>query len=125
MARLRATAVLAGTLLLGGCNAGLYLTLGPVDNPPSVSLAASPAVAAPGDSISLVAAATDDYRVVEVAFYRVDVGGSTLLGRDSGSPYAFVTTIPAGASGAVTFFARATDDAGQVGQSQAITVLVH
>lgn len=118
-----ATAAAAATLL-GACNAGVYLTLGPADNPPGVSLAASPAIASRGDSISLVAAASDDYRVVEVAFYRVDVGGNTLLGRDSSAPYALVTAVPAGASGEVSYFARATDDAGQVGQSQTVAVVV-
>ena len=78
MARLRSTArfaaaaaaAIVSAAALVACNAGVYLTLGPVDNPPSVSLAASPAIASRGDSISLVAAASDDYRVVEVAFYR-------------------------------------------------------
>jgi len=124
MVSLRSIATIAGTALLVACNAGVYLTLGPLDNPPSVSLAASPAIASRGDSISLVAAASDDYRVVEVAFYRVDVGGNTLLGRDSSAPYAFVTAVPAGASGELNFFARATDDAGQVGQSQVVAVVV-
>jgi hypothetical protein len=116
---------MAATALVGGCGGGLYLTLGSVDNPPSVSLAASPASAARGDAIGLIAAASDDYRVVEVAFYRVDSGGDTLLGRDSSAPYALTTVIPAGASGAVSYFARATDDAGQVGESQTVSVVVH
>jgi hypothetical protein len=120
-----AAAAIAAAAILGGCYGGLYLTLGPVDNPPSVSLAASPASAARGETISLIAAASDDYRVAEVAFYRVDAGGNTLLGRDSSAPYAIDTVIPPGAGSAVSYFARATDDAGQVGESPPVSVVVH
>jgi len=125
MARWLSAAAVAAATLVGGCGGGLYLTLGPADNPPNVSLAASPATAARGETIGLIAAASDDYRVVEVAFFRVDAGGDTLLGRDSSAPYALTTVIPAGASGAVSYFARATDDAGQVGESRTVTVAVH
>jgi Bacterial Ig domain len=124
MARWLAAAAIAAATLVGGCGGGLYLTLGPADNPPNVSLAASPASAARGETIGLIAAASDDFRVVEVAFYRADIGGDTLLGRDSSAPYALTTVVPAGASGTVSYFARATDDAGQVGESQAVSVVV-
>jgi hypothetical protein len=124
MNQLRAVIAFAAATLLCGCQGGFYLGIGPGDNPPSVSLAVSPATAARGDTVGLVAAAADDFRVVEVAFYRADVGGNTLLGRDSTAPYALDTVIPAGASSEVRYFARATDDAGQVGESQTVTVTV-
>ena len=129
MARLRtAVAALAASLLaatlLTACYGGLTIGFGPGDDPPSVNLAASPATAARGETIGLVAAATDDYRVVEVAFYRLDVGGNTLIGRDNSAPYAMDTVIPAGAGGEVRYFARAIDDAGQVGESQVVPVAV-
>jgi hypothetical protein len=128
MSRLRllsavvATAI--GTAPIAGCGASFYLGIGPDDDPPSVSLAVSPVSAAPGETIGLVAAAADDYHVVEVAFYRLDLGGDTLLGRDSNAPYALDTVLPAGASGEVRYVAQAIDDAGQVGESQTVTVTV-
>ena len=116
--------VIATATLVAGCYGGLTIGFGPGDDAPSVSLAASPASAAPGERIGLVAAASDDYRVVNVAFFRIDVGGNTLLGRDTSAPYALETVLPAGASGQVRYFAQAVDDAGQVGESQVVAVAV-
>lgn len=125
MARPRtAVAISAAATLVAGCYAGLYFDIGPGDDPPSVSLAVSPAFAAPGETISLVAAASDDYVVVEVRFLRLDIGGNTLLSRDSSAPYALDTVLPAGASGQVRYLAQALDDAGQVGESQVVAVTV-
>ena len=62
--------------------------------------------------------------VREVQFYRVDIGGNTLLGRDTSSPYALEPAQPAGAAGEVRFLARAVDDAGQAGESQVVVVTV-
>jgi hypothetical protein len=122
-ARLLAILVLAATGL-AGCYGSLSFGIGPDDDPPSVSLAAAPTTAAPGELIGLVAAANDDYAVREVQFFRVDVGGNTLLGRDSSAPYAIETALPAGASGTVRYFARAVDDAGQDSDSQDVVVTV-
>ena len=116
--------VTASVALVAGCRIGTYVSIGPDDEPPSVSIAASPATASRGEIIGLVAAAADDYRVVDVAFYRRDVGGDTLLGRDNSAPYALETVVPAGASGELRYFARATDDAGQVGDSLVVAVTV-
>jgi hypothetical protein len=109
---------------LAGCGVGVSIGIGPNDDPPNVSLAAAPSSAAPGERIGLVAAASDDYVVREVMFYRVDAGGSTLLGRDSSAPYAVETSLPAGATGEVRYFARAVDDAGQGADSQEVVVSV-
>ena len=124
MPRLPAVASMAAAALLAGCNVGAYIDIGPGDDPPSVSLAASPATASPGETIGLVAAASDDYRVIDVAFFRVDAGGNTFLGRDSSAPYALDTAVPAGASVEVRYLARAVDDAGQASESQAVVVAV-
>jgi Bacterial Ig domain len=115
---------LCAGLVLPGCYGSLTLGIGPDDDPPTVSLAAAPASAAPGERVALAAAAQDDYGVTEVRFYRVDVGGATLLGSDSSEPYALDTTIPLGAAGSVRYFARAFDDAGQFAQSQDVVVMV-
>jgi hypothetical protein len=121
-------AALIAAAPLAGCRVGAYaytgIGVGPVDDPPSVNLAASPSTASPGETIGLVAAASDDYRVVEVEFYRLDVGGRTLLGRDGSAPYALDTVMPAGARGEVRYLARAVDDAGQTGDSPPVSVTV-
>jgi hypothetical protein len=121
---LAALAAAAAALALVGCGLSLGIGIGPDDDPPSVSLAAAPQTAAAGELIGLVAAADDDYRVVEVQFYRVDVGGNTLLGIDSTAPYALETALPTGAVGQVSYFARAVDDAGQGAVSQSVAVTV-
>jgi len=116
------TTLVAGSALLAAC--GISIGFGPNDDPPNVSLAAAPQQAAPGERIGLVAAASDDYAVREVQFFRVDVGGNTLLGSDGSAPYALETTLPAGVRGEVRYFARAIDDAGQEAESQVVAVTV-
>jgi hypothetical protein len=119
------TLVLLLVLALAACEAGLYFGVGPDDDPPSVSLVATATSAAPGERIGLVAAASDDYRVDDVSFYRVESnGGNTLLARDSSEPYSVEAVIPSGAVGTVQFFARARDDAGQERDSALVSVAV-
>ena len=118
----RAPCVVAGALLLAGCIAGINLAIGPGGDAPSVNLAATAAGAAPGERIGLVAAPSDDWRAVEVAFCRVDAGGYTLLVRDSAEPYTHETALPAVATGSVRYFARAFDDARQASDSAEVTV---
>jgi len=120
----RAFLACAAGLVLAGCELSLGLGVGPDDDPPSVSLAAAPQSAAAGERIGLVAAASDDYSVVEVQFYRIDVGGDTLLGTDRNAPYALETTLPIGAAASVRYFARAVDDAGQAARSEVVEVTV-
>ena len=108
--------------VLAAC--GVSVWLGPDDDPPSVSLAAAPSSAGPGERIGLVAAASDDYALREVQFFRVDARGDTLLGIDASAPYAIETTLPTGAVGDVRYFARAVDDAGQEADSQEVVVSV-
>ena len=109
---------------MAACGVGLSIGIGPDDDPPSVSLAAAPSTAAPGELIGLVAAASDDYVVREVEFFRVDARGDVLIGRDSSEPYAVETTLPADASVEVRYFARAVDDAGQERDSREVAVAV-
>jgi hypothetical protein len=120
----RALLAWAAGLVLVGCELSLGLGVGPGDDPPSVSLAAAPQSAAAGERIGLVAAASDDYAVVEVQFFRVDVGGDTFLGADRSEPFALETTLPAGVVGSVRYFARAVDDAGQATSSAIVEVTV-
>jgi len=123
-ARWTTAAAAALGLALSACGVGLSFGFGPDDDPPSVSLAAAPSSAAPGGRIGLVAAASDDYVVSEVLFFRIDAGSDTLLGRDRSEPYALETTLPAAAFGEVRYFAVAVDDAGQETRSQDVTVTV-
>ncbi len=109
---------------LAACGVGLSIGIGPDDDSPSVSLAAAPSSAAPGERIGLVAAASDDYVVREVQFFRVDPGGDRLIGRDNSEPYAVETVLPTDATGDVRYFARAVDDAGQEADSQEVAVSV-
>jgi hypothetical protein len=109
---------------LAACGVGVSLGIGPDDDAPSVSLAAAPSSAAPGERIGLVAAASDDYVVREVEFFRVDARGDVFLGRDSSEPYAIETALPADATGEVRYFARAVDDAGQEADSREVAVTV-
>jgi hypothetical protein len=114
-------------LALAGCGGGVYFSvgIGPDDDPPDVSLAASVNTAVPGQIIRLVAAASDDYGVDFVAFYRLDPGGRFLLAEDGASPYQFDTVVPNVAAGtSVRYVARAYDGAGQARDSQVVSVLV-
>lgn len=122
-ARRLAAALLGAAALAAGCGGSVSLgfVLGD-DDRPTASLAVSPTSAAPGDALRLVAAASDDYGVDYVEFYRLDTSGSTLLGFDGLPPYQLDTTVPAGASGSVQFFARAVDGGGQRGDSAVVTV---
>jgi len=108
--------------VLAAC--GVSVWLGPDDDPPTVSLAAAPSSAAPGERIGLVAAASDDYAVREVEFFRVDARGDVLIGSDSSARSAIETALPTDASSEVRYFARAVDDAGQEADSQEVAVTV-
>jgi hypothetical protein len=123
-----ATWALAGLLVLtGGCGGGLYVDVGGgygFDDPPHVELAASTDVALPGEVIRLVAAASDDFAVDRVSFYRIDGNRSVLLETDFSHPWQLDTVIPAGAVGRVRYFARAVDDVGQARDSTTVTVFV-
>jgi hypothetical protein len=110
--------------VLAACGVGVSLGIGPDDDPPNISLAAAPSSAAPGERIGLVAAASDDYVVREVEFFRVDARGDVFLGRDGSEPYAIETALPADATGEVRYFARAVDDAGQEADSREVAVTV-
>jgi hypothetical protein len=116
--------VIVATATLAACGVGVSLGIGPDDDPPSISLAAAPAEAAPGERIGLVAAASDDYAIREVQFFRIDAGGDRLIGRDSGEPYALETTLPTDAGSTVRYFARAVDDAGREADSREVAVTV-
>jgi Bacterial Ig domain len=114
---------------LAGCGGGLFLGIelgGSSDQPPSVALSAAVSEAAANDSVHLAAAASDDFGVDSVSFYRQEPAGpATLLGTDIRSPYQIDTTIPASPVGTVwRYFARAFDGAGQHADSEVVAITV-
>jgi hypothetical protein len=121
----RCAAAAALVLCLGGCGGGISFGIDGFDEPPSVSLAASVDAAHAGDAIRLVAAASDDFGVDFVAFYRIESDGSaTRLGSDGVGPFQWDTAMPSTTAASVQFFARAVDGAGQASDSALIAVSV-
>ena len=119
----------AGAALLVGCGGGLFLGIelgGSNDQPPSVALTASLDQAPAGASVRLVAAASDDFGVDAVSFYRQEtVAPDTLLGTDGVAPFQVDTVVPAGPVGTVwRYYARAFDGAGQRGDSALVEITV-
>ena len=120
--------IAAFAILVSACGGGVYLGgyWDYDDWPPDVSIAASPGSAAPGQQVALVAAASDaDSGVDVVMFFRIESnGGVTRLATDCCSPYEWITTVPANASGSVRYFARAFDFAGNAADSAPVVVSV-
>jgi Bacterial Ig domain len=108
-----------GSALLAAC--------GGTDNEaPTVTLAAAPTGGVVGATITLVAAAEDneDGGIAEVRFYRIDASTEALLATVTSSPYLFQTTIPVGATGSVTYLARAVDTDDETADSNTVSVTV-
>jgi hypothetical protein len=123
----RRLAILGAALAATGCGGGIWLGIGDdPDDPPSVALVSDVDAAPPGGLVRLTAAASDDFGVDHVAFFRVDptTGGATLLARVAGPPYRLDVAMPDTSAAAVEFFARAVDDVGQVGDSDVVSVAV-
>jgi hypothetical protein len=124
--RLCLLACMAG-VLIAGCGGGVYLGFGwdfGDGFAPSVSLALSPSEAAPGQIVTLAAAASDFDGIDQVTFYRLDGDVATPLAGDDRPPYTLETAIPLDASGSVSYFARAIDNSGDRADSNVVTVAV-
>jgi hypothetical protein len=118
-------AILALLLALAGCGGGFFFAFSSDghDGHPTVSLAASPPSARSGDRVRLVAAASDDFGVERVSFFRLEAnGGQTLLGSDDIAPYQIDVVVSG--TGTAQFFARAFDDLQQSGDSETVSVIV-
>jgi hypothetical protein len=127
--RLRGTCAalsLAALAALTACGGGVYIAFWDDgdDADPTVSLTASPQSAVPGQTITLLATASDDSGIDSVVFYRVEDGGngSTRLARVCCAPYRWTTPLPDTTRGSVGYFARAVDFAGNVTQSDTVAV---
>ncbi|MED5620750.1 Ig-like domain-containing protein [Ideonella sp. BN130291] len=116
---------LSAALALAACGGGLFIGVGEGDEPPSVSLVASASSAGAGQTVRLAAAASDDFGIDHVSFYRVDAGGAwVLLGSDGVGPFEWDAVMPATSAASVQFLARAVDGAGQVTDSDVVSVTV-
>jgi hypothetical protein len=113
---------------LSACGGGVFLgiELGDAgDEDPSVALTAAVSEAPAGATVRLAAAASDDFGVDAVSFFREDSQGAVLLTTDGRAPYETDTVIPASAPGTVwRYFARAFDGAGQSSDSTSIEIVV-
>lgn len=119
---------LGASALLVSCGGGIYLGWegGNYDDlPPNVSLVTSVNAATAGQVVRLSAAASDDYAVARVEFYRVESTGAVVrLGSDLFAPYTWDVVVSSQASGVERFLARAVDDAGQATDSAWVSVSV-
>jgi hypothetical protein len=123
-----AAAVLLAALLLAGCGGGVAIGIGigEDDDPPRVSLVVSPTQAVPGQAVTLLADARDDFGVDYVAFYQVlpNGGARRLEPIVFVPPYQLSVVLPADALNPTQFFARAVDGLNQFGDSALATVQV-
>lgn len=119
-------APLCATLLLAGCGGGLYLGWGDYDDDgaPSVSIATAQSSVPAGGVLRVVAAASDDSGIDEVAFYRLDGGAAVRLGSDGSAPYEWNVVAPADGRSTLSVFARARDGAGNTADSSVLSVSV-
>ena len=121
--RLVGSAILGA--LLSACGGGLYVGWSETgaDAPPSVNLASTSKTAHVGEVVHLIAAASDDYSISRVEFYRIELDGrSTYLGSDGWPPYDWDTPLPDTSASSVRYYARAIDDIGQSSTSALISV---
>ncbi|WP_130431429.1 hypothetical protein [Rivibacter subsaxonicus] len=116
----------AGMLLLAGCGGGIDEWFSQSENePPTIALAAAPTPVAPGQMLVLVAAASDDEGIDEVAFFRVEADGAlTRLGADGEAPFLWTQEVASGATGTLRYQARATDTDGKSTDSLIVEVEV-
>jgi hypothetical protein len=115
---------LAATVWLSGCGGGVFVGFhsGFDNDPPSISLTTAATSVPAGQTVRFVAAASDDSGVEHVSFHRVDVDGTTLLGRDFSAPYEWTAFAPTDGRTTLSMFARAVDHEGNVADSATVTV---
>jgi hypothetical protein len=123
----RRLAIVASALLIAGCGGGLWIGIDGSDccnSRPSVSLATAQTSVQAGQSLRVVAAASDRDGIDSVAFYRYDSGVWLRLGSDGSSPYEWDVAVPADGRTTVEVFARARDGWGYEADSNVVSVSV-
>ena len=120
--------VLTAAVALAGCGGGfsLYVDGSDFDEywPPSVSLAAAQTTVLAGQTVRLVAAASDESGIESVAFYRFDGGTALLLGSDGNEPFEWNAVAPSDGRDTLVVFARATDNAGNRADSATVSIAI-
>jgi hypothetical protein len=124
---LRTAATLAVSVLMG-CGGGISIGFGIGGEfdvfQPSVSIAAPLSSVQAGQAFTLVAAASDQSGIDEVAFYRLDGNVQVRLGSDGSAPYEWLVVAPSDGRTTLQVFARAIDNAGNRADSQILTLSV-
>ena len=119
---------LIAAALLGSCGGGVTFGYGDFfgdDIPPSVNLASPVTSVRAGQTVRLVAAASDsDSGVDGVSFFLIQGINSSLLGTDRTEPFEWVVTAPTDGTGTISVYARAQDRAGNWADSVTVTVSV-
>ena len=94
------------------------------ESPPSINVVASASSVQAGQSVQLMAAAADESGIDSVAFYRMDGSTVVLLGTDGFEPYEWLASAPTDGRTLLTVFARARDNAGNLADSNTVTITV-
>jgi hypothetical protein len=89
-----------------------------------VSIAATVDAAPPGTGVRIVAAASDDYAVDRVEFFRLDGNRWVKLATDRSEPYAVDVTLPGDGRSELSLFARAVDDVDQSSDSAVLVIAI-
>ncbi len=119
MSAARRAAVLATALVLGGCGGGFNDFFANSRGPePTIALAVAPNPALRGQTLQLVAAATGDPAIDEVAFFSVGTDGAlTRLGSLGTAPFVWTQRVASDASDTLRYQARVTDSRGRTADS--------
>ena len=92
--------------------------------PPSVSIAVADGLVSAGQVISVVAAASDESGIESVTLYRRDFAGDRLISSIGSRPYEWLVSVPSDGRTSVTYYAQATDNAGNRANSSTVTLAV-
>ncbi len=125
------------SLALGACGGGVgvsgdgyyvgggyYDSYGDDFTRPSVSIAVSEGLVRPGQTIRVVAAASDASGIDSVTLYRQDFGGDRLLSSLGRGPYEWLVAVPNDGRGSVTYYVQAVDNAGNRANSNTVTITI-
>lgn len=119
-------ATLACAALLAGCgggaSVGVGIGVGGDGPPPSIDLISATDAAYPNDVVDLDAAVRASNGIDTVSFYRIDGGGSTLLGTLGSPPFTWPVRMPPVGGVSVFYGATACDQAGYCTDSNSVQI---
>lgn len=122
----RRAALLLAALVLGGCGGGFDDLFGNSrGRAPTIALAVAPNPVQRGQTLQLVAAATGDPAIDEVAFFSVGLDGALVrLGSVGTAPFVWTQVVASTATGPLRYQARVTDSRGKTADSLVVEVLI-